>query len=767
MAEEVIGSGFKDSVKKQLKARENLVSEQQKSQKHLLYFNSNSAWVRLSSSINTLSIDEVADLLQSKDGSIFQDKGSNNLAKKNVLKNGLTENRNGLKGGIDRTKDYNPTDLGQGGSARGAENYFPLTEGDSKTSTYHNYKSLGFRPEPGIQSVSVKSKGDFGTIREAEVSATVWTLEDLELIQALYLRPGYSVLLEWGHTVWIDNDNQLNYTIYNYNGFVEGKKNQTAIYEQLIDNRNKSDNNYDAMYGYVTNFSWSFRQDGGYDVTIKVISRGSILESIAATFDPQARLPNTNFRTTVDDEGEGYLERLSVFHKFALELKELSNSPRAVQKSELDNDNARDFFNELQNFTAFNFKQKLDGSGPWYWFDEEVVSFIVPLRTILELFNKFATLVDRTQKGVDKKILKFYTGENEGSGNYVEKSKFLTSKYHFSRDPMVCVLPKPPAELSVDGDSKKVGFVSRVVNRGFDHDKIRDSITRGETDDILNIYVGMYRFLEKVQEAYEDDKPEKGFLIILQDLLDDINDVLGGVNELDIHYDEDQNLHYVVDRALTPKQTKEQSRINLTGLESIISNLDVSSKISSEIASQVSIAAQGSSGNYKDSVEAMLKWNQGLIDRHTPDKSTTDDSGGTGDSGGTEDTRKTKKKKRIKDFAEKVEDVFDDFRNNDYDTGKFKKLKSFHPEFCNQFVVKEYYKDRSEPKPVPGLIPIELSFDIIGIAGLKIGQAFIVSRGILPRKYTDNFGFLITELDHKIENSKWITSVKTQFYSIK
>jgi len=767
MAEEVIGSGFKDSVKKQLKARENLVSEQQKSQKHLLYFNSNSAWVRLSSSINTLSIDEVADLLQSKDGSIFQDKGSNNLAKKNVLKNGLTENRNGLKGGIDRTKDYNPTDLGQGGSARGAENYFPLTEGDSKTSTYHNYKSLGFRPEPGIQSVSVKSKGDFGTIREAEVSATVWTLEDLELIQALYLRPGYSVLLEWGHTVWIDNDNQLNYTIYNYNGFVEGKKNQTAIYEQLIDNRNKSDNNYDAMYGYVTNFSWSFRQDGGYDVTIKVISRGSILESIAATFDPQARLPNTNFRTTVDDEGEGYLERLSVFHKFALELKELSNSPRAVQKSELDNDNARDFFNELQNFTAFNFKQKLDGSGPWYWFDEEVVSFIVPLRTILELFNKFATLVDRTQKGVDKKILKFYTGENEGSGNYVEKSKFLTSKYHFSRDPMVCVLPKPPAELSVDGDSKKVGFVSRVVNRGFDHDKIRDSITRGETDDILNIYVGMYRFLEKVQEAYEDDKPEKGFLIILQDLLDDINDVLGGVNELDIHYDEDQNLHYVVDRALTPKQTKEQSRINLTGLESIISNLDVSSKISSEIASQVSIAAQGSSGNYKDSVEAMLKWNQGLIDRHTPDKSTTDDSGGTGDSGGTEDTRKTKKKKRIKDFAEKVEDVFDDFRNNDYDTGKFKKLKSFHPEFCNQFVVKEYYKDRSEPKPVPGLIPIELSFDIIGIAGLKIGQAFIVSRGILPRKYTDNFGFLITGLDHKIENSKWITSVKTQFYSIK
>ena len=65
------------------------------------------------------------------------------------------------------------------------------------------------------------------------------------------------------------------------------------------------------------------------------------------------------------------------------------------------------------------------------------------------------------------------------------------------------------------------------------------------------------------------------------------------------------------------------------------------------------------------------------------------------------------------------------------------------------------------------MIPIELSFSTIGIGGLKIGQAFMIEPGLLPQRYNEDFGYIITGLSHKIENSKWITDVKTQFYYTK
>lgn len=746
MAEEVIGSGFKQTVKEQLKVREETINSKNKEKNHLFFFNSNNAWVRLSSSVNTLSkveMDFPANAV-----------GFNTLANTNILKNGLTENQGQLEGGVDTTKGFRPTNNGKTDP--------PLEPKDKRTSTYHNYASLGFRPEPGIKSVSVKSKNTYGTIREAEINIVVWTLEDLELIQTLYLRPGYSVLLEWGHTLWLNpEDSSISSRIFNYNEFTEKRISQSGIYNTINEYRNKSSNNYDAMYGYVSNFNWTFRQDGGYDCTIKVISRGSILESLASTFEPSGRLEGTAFRYDDEDSEEGYIERISVFHKFAQEVGQANlvlvrGSSIGSTEKELDIKFATAFRKELLPYTSFNYKQRLDRSG-WIW-DDSVASTIVPLRTILDVFNTFATIVDTTTNNKqDKKLLRFYTGKSDKEPNkkqYEKESKFVTSPHHFSCDPMICVLPQPPKQLPGKFSEYKLGLVLRKDS--IKHESLERSLTRGETDDILNIYVGLYPLLEKIQNAYESSKdPEKGFLPILQELLDQMSDVLGGVNEFDIHYDEDENMHFIVDRKKTPIEIEDTSKINLTGLKSTITNLSISSKISPEIANMVSIAAQGSSGNSKESVEAMLEWNQGLVDRHNPKKQVTNDSK-------REEERTSKGQKRLEDFLKKVDNVFQDFRVNDYDPNKFSELKSYHKEFCNEYVIGKYHeKDKT---PVPGLIPIELSFDTIGIGGLKIGQAFTVSDGILPKKYTDNFGFLITGLDHNIQNNKWTTSIKTQFF---
>ena len=94
--------------------------------------------------------------------------------------------------------------------------------------------------------------------------------------------------------------------------FLDNKKqNGRRIEKDLNTKREENDNNYDAMYGYVKNFNWSFRQDGGYDCEVTLISKGSILESMSIKFNP------SNSLELEDDESKDTRELVSPFHKFS------------------------------------------------------------------------------------------------------------------------------------------------------------------------------------------------------------------------------------------------------------------------------------------------------------------------------------------------------------------------------------------------------------------------------------------------------------------
>ena len=48
--------------------------------------------------------------------------------------------------------------------------------------------------------------------------------------------------------------------------------------------------NYDGMYGKITNFTWSFNDDGSYDIELKLISHGDIIESLKLNTVPNPEL---------------------------------------------------------------------------------------------------------------------------------------------------------------------------------------------------------------------------------------------------------------------------------------------------------------------------------------------------------------------------------------------------------------------------------------------------------------------------------------------
>ena len=143
---------------------------------------------------------------------------------------------------------------------------------------------MGFKPMPGITDVTSKSKGTFGTLREAEVKFKVWSKDDLDDIERIYFRVGYSVLLEYGHSVYVDNSGNIktftDANTVNANMWFSQQGSPKAIDMGIEYNRNQTNGNYEGIFGFIKNFNWSLKSDGSYDCSISVISKGVILEGL-------------------------------------------------------------------------------------------------------------------------------------------------------------------------------------------------------------------------------------------------------------------------------------------------------------------------------------------------------------------------------------------------------------------------------------------------------------------------------------------------------
>ena len=107
--------------------------------------------------------------------------------------------------------------------------------------TYSIGQSQGYRPMPGIISADIKYRNR-GSVRETTVNIKAYNKTQFNIIDLLYLRLGYTVLLEWGHTVYINNTGvvkniteQDTLTSQFVNG---GFKNQVEVQNAIKENKN-------------------------------------------------------------------------------------------------------------------------------------------------------------------------------------------------------------------------------------------------------------------------------------------------------------------------------------------------------------------------------------------------------------------------------------------------------------------------------------------------------------------------------------------------
>lgn len=123
-----------------------------------------------------------------------------------------------------------------------------------------------FRPLPGVTSVTVEFAGSMKAIRNASISWTCFSFEDISRLTPHFLAHGKPVVLEWG---WSSTKDMSDVSFMDIDKISDGSA-YKSIQQKIWDNEGK----YDAMAGLIKNFEWKTREDGGFDCTTEITSLG-------------------------------------------------------------------------------------------------------------------------------------------------------------------------------------------------------------------------------------------------------------------------------------------------------------------------------------------------------------------------------------------------------------------------------------------------------------------------------------------------------------
>lgn len=687
MAEESIGSPMAESIAKQIRNREVYFGTNNRGRNTLTLANGQSAFAVLRSSVNT--------------GASEGKGGSSTLASEYVL--GMN-----LKGG--------------------------LSKGSSTLKAYNPSQTTGLRPFPAITSVNVESKGTYGTLFLATVNFKVFSKEDLDTVEQIYFRPGFTALLEFGHTTYVDSsdvNNQGSVKSMTSGMLVKdffGAKSFEKIEQEIDNSVQATGHNYEGIFGYIQNFSWTLTSDGSYDCSVKIVSKNHVLESVKT---PPASAGATSDEMEIDSDSPvtGYKDVLSfIMERLEREVKRsIFNGTEYLSDKSKTGGNVASLAAKLERFFVARTTIEIGGSGWFGFFNDTLNLCYIRLGDFLDMVNKFVLIKD----GKGNPITKFYTGDEE---------KFNTHKDHTSANPLICVPPKKPASSE------------RYIKRNDIHKWMeKQAGSYGGTDNILNIFVTTH-FIKQCLAATIDgpQEPGTGIYDTLTRMLAGMQDSLGGINNFIIYFDGRQERivdsgNKKVTKAITPE-------IQITGPKSTVYNVSVSSKLTNKIGSQIAIAAGGSQKSYGDNTSNLIEFNAGKADRHV---------GGVEIIEGKPDTASEDNT----NLQKKVDEVWEEFNgDNEFDATTWDQLKNENLAY-NIAKFNQEQKSKKDLGSTP--IPVDLSLEMIGIGGMKNGTVFRVPTKLLPGSY-DGYGFIITGVNHSIgTDHKWKTNVSTLMYKLK
>lgn len=611
----------------------------------------------------------------------------------------------------------------------------------------------GTRPMPGIEKVSIRSLSAYGSLKEATVTFYAWDKKQLEDLERLYMRPGYYVLLEWGWSTYLDTNGKVtslktdqettssirdasisltDNSIFKNMGSVKNDVfnpgiTDDEIYKNLEELRFKYSGNYDGMLGCIRNFSWEFMPNGGYVCTTVLISAGEIIDSLKMSS------VTTDSTNQLKQEGENEKYTPTQFEKIIDGLNDVSPSNIVQQKYKdyVKNLNNPDIQTDILRIKNGTLSVKDDTKSGYIQFAYLV--FILSIEH--NLFD------DKESPIVDIEI-PTYNNKNLGNG------LCLASEDTVSVDPSKCIVQNNRAKFSCGRDD---GFtVLSESGEPFKEFLLQDS----SLGIIGNIYFNLLFVKSEYQKILQINKQ-----VLLGDfirkLLETASGLLGDINKFNL-FVLDKKVA-IIDVAYTeePGSTRNDKKflINLSGNNTIVRKSKIQSKIFHSQATMIAIAAQDRENVAAVNSSTNVAFNKGLKHRLKNFNVNVSDAK---DAKNNTTSIKDEKQRLIDNiivFQSYIKSMFDPTKHVDVVSSASSMASILNSIILNINVDANYR----------AVIPITLEIEVDGLGGFVIGEIFRVNQDILPTDYNSkNLGFIITQISNNITRADWTTTLTTQ-----
>jgi len=620
----IVGEGFDSRIIDQVNIRQQThgsgFNSTGRTHEQLVTLNNNTAWIKLMSSVN------IKDLKAINNPAIagFGREG-NGIARSFVLFNGTSK--------YDTTDGTNYTTTQREGID------FENTLG-GRDSVYGIGGSVdfGLNPMMGITGIDVKHKNR-GSIRTATVTVKAFNRTQFEIIDVLYMRLGFSVFLEWGNSIYINNKNEYISDGGSENSLIQEWFANSNYKNHLTKIRNKalsSNGNYDGMLAKVSNYHWSFKKDGSYDITIDLVSMGDVIESLN-TYVSSNSVP-TNVPIIqggiVEEKLIDAVGKSKLGEEFHNAYREIMNLPGADEITLRNAKTGEILYTYAQEGATEN-------SGKMF----------VKLGYLLYLLENKIILKDQNSNN----LLDFDYDINSNLMRIVKEPPLSTYTFpddivinQMSYNPFICVVLK---DLSGTFTTPKytgmqtAGDSNATFNSTFYSDKINafatyfapthlsiiiDDINNFDTKDgkygkIMNILMNVEFVLNVLDNKINKETGELPLIDFLKEILAGINESLGGINDLDTFIDETTNTVHIIDKNSTDKNTNNTAVFSLYGYNNtnntsnFIHDFELKTEITPALSTMITVAATANKTVVGEDNTALSKINNGLVDRYKSD----------------------------------------------------------------------------------------------------------------------------------------------------
>lgn len=761
----ILGEGFHPTITNQIKARQKALasgfnSNNPRTPAFVNYINASTSFVRLMSSVN---IENSAELNNPYVGTL--NLTGDELAKKAILFAGVTELGGSLKGGIPKVKP-------------------------STASVFNNYSygwgtdsnSFGLRPMPGITSANIKSE-NIGSLKTATINIKCWDKSQFEIIDTLYLRLGFYVLLEWGHTIYLDNNGTPQTTPKSLqNEFFSNSPNVDILLGQIVNARYDSNGNYDAILGKVVNFNWNFNSDGSYNIVLTVRSVGDIIESLKVNvLTADKNTVSTNVLTLEETlkAGDNYSptsivneNNKSNIHAVLYTLKNLIDAATSGTK----NINSVSITTSLSNNTLQDVLRQT-----WSGAKEDSPSYYIRLGALLKI--------------IEQSIIPTI---DQGNSKY----KILNIDYNPETNIINCL------DFQLSTDPSKI-LIKKDITVGINDVKIiptaspfEVSINKETYGNLMNVYINFKFIKAKLDELITAPNSKIALVDFFKALGQTIGSCLGSINNIVPVIDEDtntlrfidQNKLYKKDEVITYFNNKinEAKKVplgvanaetlakveNFKGLDNLttepavfdlygynplrsegsgsagfIKDFTMKTELTPQFASMITIGAAARQRIVGEDATALSRLNKGLNSRliefiSEPYLEATA-------------SLDNQYKTTVDDYIKFVASM--NMSNNAlpvWDTTAFDSYSSVLNTFIS-YGQQLMYEQTGSATTSTGFIPINVSLTMTGLSGMKIYQEFTVDTNYLPSNYSREMVFIIKGVNHTIENNMWNTTIES------